>query len=98
VARAGIDDCPCERGIDRFACACCGYVTLEVASGTAEYEICEVCFWQHDHLDEADPTAPPLGSNGVPLIEARANFEAFGACERRFVANVRTPLPDEVRD
>jgi hypothetical protein len=67
---ARLDHCPCESGIDRFTCPCCGYLTLKVSGGTAEYEICQVCFWQHDHVDEADPDRQPLGPNRVPLNEA----------------------------
>ena len=91
-----IDDCPCESGIDRFVCPCCGYLTLQVVSGTAEHEICKVCFWQHDHVDEAEPDRPPLGPNGVSLSQAQQNFAAFGACGPRYVANVRPPLADEI--
>lgn len=92
-----INDCPCESGIDRFDCPCCGYRTLHVSGGTAEYEICQVCFWQHDHVDEADSERPPLGPNGVTLSDARSNFLAFGACERKWIENVRPARPDEAR-
>ena len=78
-----------------MACPCCGFVTLEVTGGTAEYEICSVCFWQHDHVDEADPDGAPLGPNRVSLTEARANVAAFGAAERGHIAHVRGPLPSE---
>src|SRR4051794_13955468 len=60
ASRRRIDHCPCESGIDRFACPCCGLVTLLVTSGIAEYEICKVCFCQHDHVDEAYPERLPL--------------------------------------
>jgi Cysteine-rich CPCC len=71
-------------------------VTLEVTGGTAEHEICKVCFWQHDHVDEAEPDRPPLGPNRVALSEARENFAAFGACERKHVRHVRPPRQDEI--
>lgn len=70
-------------------------MTLEVSNGTAEYEICAVCFWQHDHVDEADPDRPPLGPNSVSLAQARRNYATFGACERRLAKQVRDPRPDE---
>lgn len=90
-----VDDCPCESGIDRFACPCCRYTTLTVYGGSAEYEICQVCGWQHDHVDEAEPDAPPLGPNRVSLSQARANFMEFGASERRLIGHMRPPRPDE---
>lgn len=90
-----IDDCPCESGIARSACPCCGFRTLIVSGGTAEHEICQVCFWQHDHVDEAAPEEPPLGPNRVSLSDARTNFRAFGACEERWVGNVRRPRQEE---
>lgn len=93
---ARLDHCPCESGIDRFTCPCCGYLTVEVSGGTAEYEICQVCFWQHDHVDEADPDRQPMGPNRVPLNEARANYAALGACESQWLANVRPPRADEI--
>jgi Cysteine-rich CPCC len=97
ASRGRIDDCPCESGVDRFACPCCGHLALQVTSGTAEHEICAVCFWQHDHVDEADPDAPPSGPNGVSLRQGRANFGELGACERRYARRVRPPRPGEAR-
>jgi hypothetical protein len=70
-------------------------VTLHVTSGTAEYEICEVCLWRHDHVDEAEPDRPPLGPNSVSLTLARQNCTAFGASDPKYVGNVRPPSPDE---
>jgi hypothetical protein len=98
VSRLRIDDCPCETGIDRFACPCCGFSTLVVTGGTAEHEICQVCFWQHDHVDEARPDESPLGPNRVPLNSARLNYASVGACEPKWVDNVRPPRPDEIAD
>jgi hypothetical protein len=89
-----INDCPCESGIDRFTCPCCRFVTLEVSWGTAEYEICPVCFWQHNHVVEADPTRSG-GPTPISLAQARENYREFGAVQRRFIAHVRPPRIDE---
>jgi hypothetical protein len=75
----------------RYPCACCGYKTLPGPSPTDE--ICEVCFWQDDFVDNHDTEV--FGPNSVPLSVARANFERFGACEERWVGQVRPPRPDE---
>lgn len=78
----------------RFACPCCGYLTLpEEPIGT--YNICPVCFWEDDEVQNNDPTFRG-GANRVSLVEARENFNAFGVSERRFLKNVRPPRPEEI--
>ena len=74
------DNCPCESGADgtRIACPVCGHDSLEVQGRTAEYEICEVCGWQHDHVCEGSPEVGPLGPNKVSFTQARANFARCG--------------------
>jgi len=58
------------------------------------FDICAVCFWEDDDVQLRDPEFAG-GANLVSLREARENFIAFGASERRFVRNVRAPKPDE---
>jgi Cysteine-rich CPCC len=74
-----------------FPCPCCGYRTLPGPSPSDE--ICSVCFWQDDFVDNRDTDV--LGPNRVTLSEARANFERFGASEERLLQHVRPPRPDE---
>ena len=74
-----------------FSCPCCGYKTLPGPSPTDE--ICEVCFWQDDFVDNHDTDV--LGPNRVTLSEARANFARLGASDRLWVEEVRAPRPDE---
>jgi len=75
------------------ACPCCRCVTL---SSRAEYEICPVCFWEDDGQDDADADAVRGGPNSaLSLTEARANFRAFGAVERRHLHRVRPPTEEE---
>jgi len=77
-----------------YRCPCCRYKTLH---GRGGYEICEVCFWEDDGQDDHDADDVRGGPNGVlSLRQARLNFEAFGATDRKFVSNVRPPLPDEL--
>jgi len=38
------------------------------------------------------------GANVVSLRQAQRNFEEFGASERRFIKNVRSPSDGDVRD
>ena len=75
----------------RYPCPCCGYRTLPGPSPTDE--ICPVCFWQDDFVDNHDTDV--LGPNKVTLSEARANFARLGASEQRFVVEVRPPRPEE---
>jgi hypothetical protein len=78
----------------RVTCPCCGFRTLAARKND---EICKVCFWQDDGQD--DPYADELrgGPNGkLTLTQARANFVAIGAVERRFVRSVWPPRPDEM--
>ena len=79
-------------------CPCCqdwGLHTLSLDG----YYLCPVCFWEDSAGD--DPDQPSIGNNSLTLTVARANYAAFGACERRFVAHVRPrsnvepPLPEE---
>lgn len=77
-----------------YRCPCCGYKTLY---GRAGDEFCNVCFWEDDGQDEDDVDDVRGGPNGVlSLGQARVNFLEFGACDRKFISNVRQPLPDEL--
>jgi hypothetical protein len=77
-----------------YRCPCCRYKTLH---GRGGYEICEVCFWEDDGQDDHGADDVRGGPNGVlSLGQARLNFKAFGATDRKFVSNVRQPLPDEL--
>jgi hypothetical protein len=74
----------------REQCPCCGYVTLP-ERGTSL--ICPVCFWEDDafvgdRLDERSIC------NKMTLRQGRANFAAFGACDRGMLVHV---VPTEQR-
>jgi hypothetical protein len=60
-------------------------------------EICPVCFWQDDLVQLRWPDWAG-GANRPSLIEGQANVKTFGACEERFVAQVRPPRADEPLD
>ena len=74
-----------------FPCPCCGFRTLPGRSPSDE--ICPVCFWQDDFVDNQDTDV--LGPNRVTLSVARSNFARFGASEERLLGYVREPLPSE---
>lgn len=76
-----------------YRCRCCGYRTLGERGG---FEICSVCFWEDDGQDDQDADEVRGGPNAdLSLTQARQNFREFGACERRFLENVRPPTEDE---
>lgn len=72
----------------RYPCPCCGYRTLPAPSPSDE--ICDVCFWQDDPVDNLDTDV--LGPNHVRLSAARENFARWGAHEERWTDDVRPPL------
>ena len=74
-------------------CACCGCYTLEEPEGG--YEICPVCFWEDDAVQNNDPEFSG-GANKVCLREAQENFEELGACTESAVPFVREPIAEEI--
>ena len=75
----------------KYVCECCGCAAMDSAD---EYDICPVCFWEKDKAQERDPDYAD-GANRVSLNEARKNYAEFGACEKRFIENVRKPYTIE---
>ena len=80
--------------IESEPCPCCGFLTF-AAGSTGSFEICEVCFWERDPLQDERPNYSG-GANKVSLNEARENFLAFGATEERVIKYVRPPRPEEL--
>ncbi len=83
----------CENKTSKRKCACCGYYTLTEPAGG--FEICPVCFWEDDAVQNSDPEFEG-GANKVCLREARKNFEEFGACTESSVPFVREPDAEEI--
>jgi hypothetical protein len=78
----------------KFACPCCGYLTLlDRPPGT--FDICPVCGWEDDDAQFNDPELSG-GANQVSLREARANFHLIGAESARSLPMVRRPAIDEI--
>ena len=76
-----------------YRCPCCHCRTLHERGG---YEICPICFWEGDGQDNHDAAEVRGGPNRLlSLIEARRNFEAFGASERAWLDHVRLPTDEE---
>ena len=62
-------------------CPCCDNYSFEEEVGNGD--ICPVCFWEYDKVQQADPEYKG-GANNVCLNEARKNYQIYGACEERF--------------
>ncbi|MCW2258253.1 hypothetical protein M2263_004344 [Providencia alcalifaciens] len=78
-----------------YPCICCGYLSrTELSQG--DYDICPICFWEDDPLQNEEDLDYSGGANAVPLKQARINFKKFKAIEKRFIKNVREPLSHEI--
>ncbi|MGM9858723.1 MAG: CPCC family cysteine-rich protein [Bacilli bacterium] len=77
-------------------CPCCGYYTfIEIERGN--YDICPVCFWEDDIVQEKNPNYDG-GANRVSLVTARSNFKKYGACEKEMVKYCRPPKENEKKN
>lgn len=78
----------------KYPCQCCGFNTIyEVGC----HEVCPVCFWEDDRLQNDDPFYAG-GANRICLNEARENYKKIGASEERFLKHVREPYVEEIPD
>lgn len=77
-------------------CPCCGYLVYSCLDALDRYEICPICFWETDGVQQDDPDYEG-GANGLSLNQARENFQEFGASNLRLKIFVRPPRSDEKR-
>jgi Cysteine-rich CPCC len=66
-------------------CDCCDFFTIPEGE---DYEICPVCFWEQDGFGLTELSEPSGANHGLTLLQGRANFREFGACEKHFVESV----------
>lgn len=76
-----------------YACPCCGYATI---GEPAEFEICEICFWEDDGQDDPDSEQCLGGPNQTSLDEARFNFLVFGAASKKEQCYCRAPNESDI--
>lgn len=62
---------PTDHMNDKKKCACCGKETLDADS---TYDICPVCGWENDELQEDDPDLHG-GANKMSLNEAKRAYK-----------------------
>lgn len=77
-----------------YACPCCGYLTFDDLLDSS-FEICAVCFWEDDNVQNEDPDYKG-GANGISLKIAKQNFQLFGAIKKEFIPYVRKPIEEEI--
>lgn len=85
-------------GTARFACPCCGYLTIEWDADDpppGTYAICEVCDWEDDPLQFSMPYYRG-GANRESLNERRAEFLAWRDAGFPPCGSQRPPRTDEV--
>jgi len=78
----------------RFACPCCGYLTLE-QEPPGSFGLCEVCWWEDDSVQFADPDYEG-GANEPSLRQARELFRQIGVSDPKLKGHERAPRPDEL--
>ena len=79
----------------KYYCPCCGYDTLR-SKPPGTFEICEICFWEDDNIQYEDPKYKG-GANKISLLNARSNFELFGAMSKEFIPQTREPKESDTR-
>jgi hypothetical protein len=71
-------------------CQCCGEPTISEPDG---YEICDVCGWEDDYVQNRDPDYAG-GANQMSLKEARAYWQST---QNRVTASNRSPEMDAIQ-
>ena len=81
--------------IKNCKCPCCGYYTIAQEKGVPFHgDICPVCFWEIDLLGGLNE--PSDANHGLTLLQAKQNYQTFGACEKKSLKFVRDPKPEEL--
>ena len=78
-----------------YPCPCCGYLSFPAPPGSDA--ICTICLWWDDLEQLRFPTQRD-GANPTSLLEAQANFRAFGAADLTLRTYARPPRPEDRRD
>jgi Cysteine-rich CPCC len=59
------------------------------------FDICPICGWEDDPI-QRDALSYRGGGNDVSLLEARANYQNFGASSPKVKHWVRAARPEEI--
>lgn len=95
---------------EKERCVCCNSLTIDVRGEFEICPVCfweddgyfalkngEIySYYQNISSIEGLLNIPSGANNGLTLLEARKNFQAFGACELSMKKHVRAPKPNEL--
>ena len=65
---------------------------------TGTFDICDICGWEHDPVQESDPDNDDMGPNRVTSKQAQLNFASFGAKTKEASRYCRRVEPEDRRD
>ncbi|MEG6617206.1 CPCC family cysteine-rich protein [Peptococcaceae bacterium 1198_IL3148] len=74
-------------------CPCCGFITIP-NNGDALAYVCPICLWEIDLFIQSDDEASDQ-NHGLTLIEARKNYQQFGAVLANLKKYCREPQKHE---
>ena len=80
----------------KYKCPCCENYTLNHDVYGHYGEVCEVCLWQSDEIQDNNPNIKE-GFNPVSLNEARENYKRIGAITEKYVRYARKPKKEELK-
>jgi len=78
----------------RFACPCCGNLTLD-EEPPGSLCLCEVCWWEDDPVQFADQDYEG-GANAHSLNQARDLYKRIGVSDLKLKGHERAPREDEL--
>ena len=78
----------------KYQCYCCGNYSLEENPEDPTFEICPICRWENDPIQNSDIDYYG-GANRISLRDARENYKKMGAKREDCVGRARKPLDSE---
>ena len=83
-----------ETSEPRFACPCCGNLTL-AGEPPGTFLLCEVCWWEDDPIQFDRPDYVG-GANAPSLEQAREFFKSIGVSDPQLKGQERAPRREEL--
>ncbi|HHW31075.1 MAG TPA: hypothetical protein GXX20_05290 [Clostridiaceae bacterium] len=80
--------------IGNSPCPCCRFITIP-NNGDALAYICPICLWEIDFFIHSDDEASDQ-NHGLTLVEARKNYQQFGAVLPDLKRYCRQPKKHEI--
>jgi hypothetical protein len=77
-------------------CLVCGFDTLD--DDDPAWEICPICFWEHDLGKDDFRSNKPSGANHTTPVDAQISFVLHGAMAPSHAQHTRLPKQDDFRD